>query len=305
MSDLAKFRKVLNLVASLRSPLGCNKKQFAQAHEISERTVERYFKLLSEVGFTVERVKKSNRFKIEMPDKMPVHFEDHLIFSIEEAGVIKEALAGTEKNNPFVKSIFDKILSISPLEAVGYTFQALNFSDHIKQLNKAIENKKQVVLKNYESNSSKTRIDRLIEPIQISGGFQYLTAYEIESNTCKSFRIERIEKVVPINKKWMFESQHQLSESDIFGMTGTQATNIKLKMGQRAYRLLIEEYPQSKNYIKKVNNEWLFETKVYDIKGVGRFVSGFLDEIKVIEPQQLIDYLAQNIQNFKSRHGLS
>lgn len=83
MSDYNRLSRLLQLIARLRQPLGCNKHKTAEDFGVSVRSIERYFNLLEEVGFIIQN--KNKRYKIASANKQPFRSEDHLLFTLDEA----------------------------------------------------------------------------------------------------------------------------------------------------------------------------------------------------------------------------
>jgi proteasome accessory factor C len=94
----------------------------------------------------------------------------------------------------------------------------------------------------------------------------------------------------------MFENKHKEGNLDIFRISGYDKIPVKLQMEMRATSLLTEEYPLSEKYISKINdNQYLFDGWVCDFKGISRFICGLYEEIEIINPPELKDYLKQKI----------
>ena len=62
-----------------------------------------------------------------------------------------------------------------------------------------------------------------------------------------------------------------------------------------AKNLLIEEYPMAEQDLRKEDGKWILETKVSGMEGVGRFVIGLLNDIKIIDSQELDNYISDYI----------
>ena len=60
-----------------------------------------------------------------------------------------------------------------------------------------------------------------------------------------------------------------------------------------AKNLLIEEYPLAMKDITLENGSWWLKTKVKNLTGVGRFVIGLLDQVKVINSPDLMAYISR------------
>ena len=81
-------------------------------------------------------------------------------------------------------------------------------------------------------------------------------------------------------------------------MTGSAAFDICLRLNLRAKNLLIEEFPRSKEYIvKENNNSWLLTVKVYNIAGVARFYMGLANSIQIVSAPELKEYVKEFCSN--------
>ena len=70
-----------------------------------------------------------------------------------------------------------------------------------------------------------------------------------------------------------------------------------------AKNLLIEEYPMAEQDLRKEDDKWILETMVSGMEGVGRFVIGLLNDIKVIESQELDNYISDYISKYLNREN--
>ncbi|MEG0498716.1 MAG: transcriptional regulator, partial [Alistipes sp.] len=87
---------------------------------------------------------------------------------------------------------------------------------------------------------------------------------------------------------------------DLFRMNGRQRLHVKLELGILAYNLLTEEYPLAERDLHEAGKDkWLLDTEVADYAGVGRFVVGLLDDIRIIDTPDLQQYLKNYIQKYQ------
>lgn len=178
----------------------------------------------------------------------------------------------------------------------------LNTRHHI--LN-AIQQRIQVVLVGYSSPSSNTSRDRLVEPFMLSEDEEFVWAFELESHTNKVFRLSRVQRVEMLeDSPWMNSRLHQAGYTDAFHMISfdNKKTFVRIRMQRRAYNLLIEEFPSTKQHIiyNEESKEWIYEDYVSSMVGIGRFVVGLSDCIQVDTPElrSYISYFVQkNILN--------
>lgn len=296
MDEPRKLYRVFQLITRLRSPLGCIKQEVARDFDVSERTIERYFLLLRDLGFEI--IKTENRFKIESVERRIMKHEDIIIFSLEEAAAIRDAILNCANVGLLHKSILDKLYALTELDELSETIYKQTVSNNINTIRLAIKVKQQVKLKGYSSVSSNKSKDYLIEPFRFFNYFRYLLAYDVTAGMVKQFKTERITMAEITGQNWQHEELHENNQVDVFGMTGTKAINVKLKVAKRARLLLEEEFPDAALSLKKRGGQDYYEGKVYSLKGVGRFVMGLLDEIEIIEPEALRQYVLEKIKNW-------
>ncbi len=301
MDDHRKLYRVFQLISRLRSPIGCSKQEIARDFEITERTVERYFLLLKEVGF--ELIRYQNRYKIEKLSGQNLKLEDYIIFSLEEAAAIKEAIINSSIKSPMQNSLLTKLYALTDIDELSETLYKLGVSKNISEICYAIRNKTQVILKNYRSVNSEKICDRIVEPVKFFHYYRYLLAFEIKGKKLKQFKTDRITSVQQTGKSWAFECLHGRNKIDIFGMTGTFKIPVKLRLNKRARHLLEEEFPDATPYIIRENGEDIFHGEVYSLKGVGRFVTGLIDETEILEPEELKTYVKNKFKNFLQYDG--
>jgi predicted DNA-binding transcriptional regulator YafY len=296
MDEQRKFFRIFQLLSRLRSPLGCIKNEVARDFEVSERTIERYFELLRDLGFEIE--KAGNRFIIQKLDKKDLRHEDMIVFSLEEATAMRDAVLNCTHSGPLQKSLMDKLYALTELDELADTIFKQTVARNINTIRVAIKAKQQVLLKNYRAVSAQSGKDYLIEPIRFYRYFGYFMAYDVHDRKVKQFKTERITDAELMSKDWQFEQLHENFRIDVFGMTGSEKIKVKLKLTNRARLLLEEEFPGALPGIKKLNGVEYYEGEVYSTKGVGRFIMGLLDEVEIIEPIELHEYIKEKIKVF-------
>ena len=160
-----------------------------------------------------------------------------------------------------------------------------------------IREKHQIVLKNYHSANSNEIKDRLVEPIHFGDNYSSIMALDTNDKLCKQFKIDRIGEVVDLEKPFTFENLHKTTSTDIFNFTGDNKQNVSLILTMRAYLLLREEFPLSIPYVEKKEDHYYFNGPVASFEGVGRFVLGLIDEVKVKGSPAFQEYIAQKMKS--------
>lgn len=296
MFEQQKIFRIFQLLARLRSPLGCKKTDIAEDFDVSIRTIERYISLLKDLGFKIEY--NQGRFKIPSLNKTRLQAEDMISFTLEEAQLIKNAIENHPVKHPLQKSLLSKLYAMAEMPELTETIFDQSVSNNISNLYHAIKYNFRVILKNYQSLNSNTIRDRHVEPLKLYHYNRYLAAWETEDNMIKEFKTERIQNVEITGEKAENLNNYSGYGVDIFGMTGNKVKNVSLKLSKMAYTLLTEEYPLAQKYIENKNYGYKLKLPVYKWEGIGRFVLGLPGEINVISPKEFKIYLNSKLQNY-------
>jgi proteasome accessory factor C len=287
----ARLLRLFQIIAVLKSG-HWTIKQLAERFDTSERTIYRYIHLMEAVDFLVEK-DFDNRYFIITSDDDPSQAQ----FSIEETKLIKKLIQVASADNPVKSSLLKKLALNSELDSMPRLFVKARMSKLVDQLAEAIKEQQQVVLKNYHSANSNEIRDRVVEPIHFGDNYQSVMALDTQDKVCKQFKLDRIGEVAPLKKKYEHKELHQNTTTDIFGFTGDGNAWITLQLNMRAYLLLQEEYPLSLPYIEKQEKHYQFHGPVASFEGIGRFVLGLMDEIKVMAPENFKDFLKKKLDN--------
>lgn len=247
--------------------------------ESSSRTAYRYIELLENIGFNIE-IDKFKKYSIK---------DNHLItpsnFNKEELGFLKQLLLSSGKENKISESIIHKLSLNSDIELFNHEIYNAKLSKLISTVNKGINNNKQILIKQYQSINSQKVSDRLVEPIKFTANYKSLCAFEVQQQQNKFFNIERMGDVILTENNQEHEHLHQFSKPDAFGFSkNTKNYKVNLELNLKAMLLLTEEYPLTKSFIqKKDDNTFLFSTEIYNSKPLRRFYQGLKDDIKILE----------------------
>jgi len=173
-------------------------------------------------------------------------------------------------------------------------------SSNVNALLDSIALEKQVVLKSYRSSHSSIVTDRLVEPIQFGANMVDVLCYELSSNSCKSFKVARIEQVVKTETDWKFKERHEKIVTDSFRFSSTSLYEVTLKLSMIAANLLVEEYPLTTDKIERISDtEYIYKDKVCSYEGVGRFVLGLCNEIEIIDCPLFLKFLKKKREGSK------
>ncbi|MCE2683255.1 MAG: helix-turn-helix transcriptional regulator [Flavobacteriia bacterium] len=276
MLNQHKILRVLQLISLLKQEPAKSIHQLGAIIDTTDRTVYRYFDLLRELGFELQR-DLFNRYSIPAGSG-----EGGVKFTNEEGELIRKMVLNFAKNHPLKDSILKKIYLASETTIVSSHLLKAHLGRIVEMLSEAIETKKQVVLKNYHSLNSQKISDRYIEPFAFTDNYRALMAYEPTSGQNKYFNIERITNVELLDGTWVNQDKHALIKPDAFGFGPTgEEISIHFEMSLRAYLLLKEEYPLCSPYLKKIQNSDRYELKmkVNSRVPIDRFARGLNEEM--------------------------
>lgn len=279
MHNQHKILRVLQLITLLKARPAKSIRQLGEILSSSDRTVYRYLDLLEELGFIVQR-DSAFRVYIETPEAD----RQELVFTGAEAQFLHELLLTIGKKNKLSDAILKKLYVNSDIQIAGNLLLRAHLGQLVQKLNEAIQQKKQVILKQYHSANSNGISDRIVEPIRFTDNYENLVAYEINTGKNKYFNIERITAVAITKNNFKHATKHKYEPHDVFGFAlSGKKFEIDLTLSLRACVILREEYPLTSACIKRIpgSTKFRFKTTVYDLKPVSRFILGFLGEIKI------------------------
>ena len=275
MHNQNRILRVFKLITLLKTFPAKTIKRLASSLEISERSCYRYMDLLTELGFEVGK-DDHNKFFLKA---------DQIVepFTKEESHLIQEVLTVSVKNNPLVASIKAKLPSLEESNILANNIVNGHLSKLVSQINESILNKTQINIIKYQSASSESITDRLVEPIGFTSNYQYLCAFEVESKQNKYFKLERmgsIENLIEIAK---FQEQHKLLNPDVFGFNDSgEKFPIKLKMSMRAMLWLKDDYPEASSFLKEMaDGSWLLKVEINSMDPVNRIIRSMPGEVSL------------------------
>lgn len=176
---------------------------------------------------------------------------------------------------------------------------AIKKDSKAEELTKAIRSQHCVVLHSYQSSNSGDICDRLVEVFDVTDDGSAIWCYDLQKHDVRLFNIARIGYVEVLKERWTNQAKHKHGNIDIFNMTGNRAINVTLRLNLRAKNLLVDEYPRSKEFIvKENNNSWLLTTQVYNLAGVARFYIGLANSIEIVSCPELVDYVKEYCKTY-------
>ena len=295
--DQPKIERLLRLMMMLTANNRYSVEELAERLETSPRTIYRYIDTFKEAGFLI--TKQGDCFRLDKKSKYFKDISQLVHFTEEEAYILNSAIESIDPTNAIKQNLKAKLASVYDFKMLAECVVKGENARNVNSLIEAIENKKQVVLKNYTSGHSKKVSDRVIEPLSITTNYIQVWGYEISSGKNKLFKLSRIGSVEVLDNEWAYESEHSVGMMDIFRITSFEQIPIKLKLGLMASSLLVEEYPMAEKYLSPAPGDpgsSILDINVCGYEGVGRFVLGLLDDIEILEGEGLKEFLRERMK---------
>ena len=203
-----------------------------------------------------------------------------------------------DSTNTLKTNLKKKLSAVYNSTSIVNYVQKKELAEHIELLGQAIREKKRVILKSYESSHSHEVGDRFIEPFEFTTNCIDIWGYDLEKKENRVFKISRIGWVSLLDDSWCNEDKHEKSKTDCFRMSSFNQTHVKLELSIMAKNLLIEEYPLAEKDLRKEGDKWILDTMVSGMEGVGRFVIGLAHEIRILESDELKEYIRKFVERY-------
>jgi proteasome accessory factor C len=296
MDEQQKLYRVLQLIRLLNTPPAKDVAQLVRRIGSSKTRVYDYLKLLEKVGY---KINTDNRHRKSL--ELSVSKYGNGALEPDDIALIQDILQRSGSKNPLAQELLYKLDANLSLIPLADALPQLHASRIIQLIRTGINTQRRMILRRYRSLTSNTVEDRYIEPMELTEDFRYIIAWDLKKKGQRQFKLERIEDVDLLDEK--IAKERIASPMDIFGLTsddsiGHQWHPVKLKLSATAHHLIIEEFPLSRQYIRMVRKQIIFDGMVRHWKGVGRFILGLPGEVEVLEPDELKKYLNKKIEKF-------
>lgn len=301
--DLPKVERLLQCMMLLidnEEHMRYSIEDIAQRLNTSPRTIYRYIRTLSNVGFVIPRP-VHNVFHISKESKALETISKAIYFSDDERKLLSAALEGLADNST-TQNLRQKIERTYRQTTMAAIMSTSRLSENITNLQAAISGRLQVTLKNYRSGHSASVTDRIVEPFEISSEADEVTALEVSSKLIKVFKVTRIGRVEINNLEWQYADLHRHQKTDIFKFAGELKYPLRMTLSAYAADILEHEYPLSKSFLEPtMDGRYRLDTKVCEYTAAARFALGMMEHIEICECPQFLEYITNKIEDFNQK----
>lgn len=298
--ELEKLGRQLQLLLLLTQNVTLTVDDLGKELNMSRRTIYRYIDTFKSLGFNM--TKTGTKYRIEHTSPFLKRLITGIQFTDDEALLISQALNSVYDNSQQMRALRDKLAQVYNPELLARHGMSERFAANLTTLYACMREERVALIENYDSPSSGKVSNRIVEPYLFLNNNEEVRCYELASHTNKTFKLGRMESVVPLDIFWTNKKEHQPFFTDLFHFSGEKRTPVTLLLGHLATNVLLEEYPAAESRLTvEPDGRHRIEMEVCSMKGVGRFVLGLADDIEVVNSPELTDYLRTCAENARKK----
>jgi predicted DNA-binding transcriptional regulator YafY len=230
--DQPKVERMLRLMMLLAGSRNYTVNELAEKLETSYRSIYRYIDTFKEAGFVIHKSGDCYHIAKESPFfkdiSQLVHFTD------EEAYMVNRLIDGIDDTNVIKQNLRRKLATIYSISSVADVVVKTENAGNVNALIEAIQEKKQVVLKDYASSHTGKVADRKVEPYKFTTNYISVWCYDLADGRNKLFKTERMGSVKVTDIDWTNEKDHKAEFMDIFRYSSSETEEIELRLSLRA-----------------------------------------------------------------------
>lgn len=286
------LRAVLKL---LDSPNVYNKTELQKKLNYTEGQMKTVWQTIKDAELELDKNPKTGKYTI-LPGSRHKAIQRLKSLSDEDKNYIKFALK-RHPNPELAPYIFDKIERLYDFEQMGLRALRRTLLDLVDMLEQSMDQKRQIILLGYRSNSSGTD-DRTVECHEIDMESGTIKVFDLKSHDTKHFKLNRIESVELTSSSWKHETKYVDKMVDVFRIAENKKTRIHLLLDNRAYNALKDSFPIAADACQKGTevDRYHLEIKVnHKFMGVVPFILGNPGHVKVLNPPELIEKVKKQV----------
>lgn len=297
-----KYGRELDLILLLSDNSLHTAQDLADRLDITRRNLYNYLEYLRECGFHV--IKSGTAYRLDRSSPFFRRLHENIALNEGEAAFILKQLDGLERQGNMADTIRAKLTRQFNLADHSDAVLMQRINRNVTTLKAAMAQKQMVTLRNYSSPHSATVSDRIVEPFLLMNDGRDVRCHELKTHENKTFRISRMGSVELLDVPWICESQHKQVYTDLFMFSGEERHHIVLSLGQLSHNLMAEEYPAAIGSMRPDGDSgrWLFEADVVSLLGIGRFVLGLYDDIRILGDDDFRRFVHDKIDHFHSNN---
>jgi len=314
---MSKYDRLLFVLNLLRGRPGLSADQLARECEISERTIYRYITSLSSANIPIYFDKGYRLLSDAFLPPLNFTLDEYLIIKMalsssvfmKESPLRKQAknvLAKIEANlSTAVKKDLDKHEDVTCID-IKSTSSFSKSSVWFKLIEQSILNLKSIKLV-YESLKSGDNT-REVDPYSLvfRRHAWYLVGLCHKRREIRFFRLDRIKQITLLDRNFQKKQGFSLTDffKDSWELYQGEPVRVKIRFrGVGAKAVESGRHHSSEKITKLKDGSLIYEVKVNGIEEIGRWVLGFGEDAKVLEPKELREKIRLTLQKMKWFYG--
>lgn len=283
-----KMRLLKILFLIVEQPYQYRKKDIAERFQIDSRTVKRTFEAFEQLGL-VSDFDSNYRYGF-IVNKTYKQLKELLLFTEDDQLLLKNAIDSIAHHSRRAELLKRKLNSLYDYHKLGHFYLRKPYLERMNRLQQGIEQKRQVLLRNYRSTNSNVITDRQVEPFHINPPEDVVQCFDVDKGELRFFRMSRIEKIELLDEPWAYEQRHHIQAADPFRIVNNQQLMVHIRMKVGAYNDLLERFPLTKAYIELYDDgeHYDFQCAVNkDFIGLSNFLMGNWAGVDILAPESL------------------
>jgi predicted DNA-binding transcriptional regulator YafY len=294
--------RILSLIASYPYHYTC--KELGEKFDVSKDTIKRDLEAITNARFTI-KYDKQHRCGL-LVDKQLTELQSLLIFSKNEEDVLLACLKKGDLHSPMIEKLTKKLHLIFHAAKLNHASNR-SFVSKMDILEKAKNERKVVILKDYHSTSSSTKSDRKVEAFHLKIEEDIIHCFDLDKKGIRHFRISRVLGVETLEETWQYDNHHSIVSTDCFRIQDNKQEQVYLLLQVGGYNELLERFPNTRNHLKPcVDNEQLYEFSAmvnWEFYGLTNFILGYSKDVVEIRPHRLVEHIRKKAQEiFEKRN---
>lgn len=292
MTSTSKTNQYFRFIIALSRGRYLSAADLMRELQLEQRTIYRYLKDVEESPF-FSLQQRGRSYRISAESLFWANVSNRVYISDKEALELLQVMENIDAPNDTLANVRRKVKNILGNRVVVDVPETdTRLERIITDVQRAVNEKCMCILRGYNSISSGTKTDRLVEPFCFLGSKNDVRCYELSSQMNKTFKLSRCESVELLDVEWQFEHRHKKMHTDIFHFSGESLTRVRLLLGNLSKTILLEEHPEAlAHLVPQADGRWLLDAEFCSMKGVGRFYLGLFEDIEIVDSPEFKEYL--------------
>lgn len=296
--ELEKMARQLRLLLLLTQNTSLTVDDVGEQLGMSRRSIYRYVDAFRSMGFVVE--KAANVYRLDAKSPFFNKIVKGMQFTEDEACILCRGLNFVNDNTPEVNQLRTKFMRLYDVDTLVKHGLENRAAYNVNMLFYAMQKECVVALKDYRDSADSPLTNHIIEPYMFVNSHNDVRGYELSTGENKTFRLDGIDRVEQIDLLWSHKVEHTPFYTDIFGESGEALQHVTLLLTPHAGKVLLQTIPSALRFMTLADDgRQQLDVEVCGFDGVARFVLGLYDEVEIVKPAALKEFVMQKVARMR------